>query len=273
METAKLNIKQWAEDDRPREKLMLKGAAALSNAELLAILIGSGSADESAVALMKRLLSDCDNRLKTLGAHVARGTYRHGRGGRHGERKEEDGAPLQGTGQGQAVTIMAACELGRRRMEEDVVELPSIRSSMDLYHYFLPQMQDLFHEECYAVLMNQACRIMDKVLVSKGGLTETAVDIRLILREALLRRAPVIALCHNHPSGNLRPSVEDDRLTDRLQKACRMMNIRLLDHIIVADGGFYSYCEEGKIGLNQKKERYKWKRKRRSLRNCRWKRR
>ena len=99
----------------------------------------------------------------------------------------------------------------------------------------------------YALLMNQACRIMDKMLVSKGGLTETAVDIRLILREALLRRAPVIALCHNHPSGNLRPSAEDDRLTDKLLKACRMMNIRLLDHIIVADGGFYSYCEEGKL--------------------------
>lgn len=142
---------------------------------------------------------------------------------------------------------MAACELGRRRMEEDAVELPSIRSSVDLYHYFLPQMQDLFHEECYVLLMNQACRILDKVLVSKGGLTETAVDIRLILREALLRRAPVIALCHNHPSGQVRPSMEDDRLTDRLQKACRMMNIRLLDHIIVAEGGFYSYCEEGKL--------------------------
>ena len=132
-------------------------------------------------------------------------------------------------------------------LEEDAVELPSIRSSVDLYHYFLPQMQDLFHEECYVLLMNQACRILDKVLVSKGGLTETAVDIRLILREALLRRAPVIALCHNHPSGQVRPSMEDDRLTDRLQKACRMMNIRLLDHIIVAEGGFYSYCEEGKL--------------------------
>ena len=153
----------------------------------------------------------------------------------------------KGLGEAKAVTILAACELGRRRMEEEAVELPAIRSSMDLYHYFLPQMQDLFHEECYVLLMNQACRIMDKMLVSKGGLTETAVDIRLILREALLRRAPVIALCHNHPSGNLRPSAEDDRLTDKLLKACRMMNIRLLDHIIVADGGFYSYCEEGKL--------------------------
>lgn len=248
METARLNIKQWAEDDRPREKLMQKGAAALSNAELLAILIGSGSGDETAVALMKRLLSDCGNRLKTLG----RMSLEELTGNVEAEdpktgKKKKLARRYKGLGEAKAVTIMAACELGRRRMEEDAVELPSIRSSVDLYRYFLPQMQDLFHEECYALLMNQACRVTGKMLVSKGGLTETAVDIRLILREALLRRAPVIALCHNHPSGNLRPSMEDDRLTDRLQKACRMMNIRLLDHIIVADSGFYSYCEEGKL--------------------------
>lgn len=247
METARLNIKQWAEDDRPREKLMQKGAAALSNAELLAILIGSGSEDESAVALMKRLLSDCGNRLKTLG----RMSLEELTGSVEAEDpktgKKKLARRYKGLGEAKAVTIMAACELGRRRMEEDAVELPTIRSSVDLYRYFLPQMQDLFHEECYALLMNQACRVTGKMLVSKGGLTETAVDIRLILREALLRRAPVIALCHNHPSGNLRPSMEDDRLTDRLQKACRMMNIRLLDHIIVADSGFYSYCEEGKL--------------------------
>ena len=247
MDTVKLNIKQWAEDDRPREKLMQKGASALSNAELLAILIGSGNVDESAVALMKRVLADCDNRLKTLG----RMSLEELTGcvevtdGHTGKKKMA--RRYKGLGEAKAVTILAACELGRRRMEEEAVELPAIRSSMDLYHYFLPQMQDLFHEECYVLLMNQACRIMDKMLVSKGGLTETAVDIRLILREALLRRAPVIALCHNHPSGNVRPSAEDDRLTDKLLKACRMMNIRLLDHIIVADGGFYSYCEEGKL--------------------------
>lgn len=247
METARLNIKQWAEDDRPREKLMQKGAEALSNAELLAILIGSGSEDESAVALMKRLLSDCDNRLKTLG----RMSFEELTGSVEVDdpktRKKRLVRRYKGLGEAKAVTIMAACELGRRRMEEDALELPSIRSSVDLYHYFQPRMQDLFHEECYALLMNQACRVVDKMLVSKGGLTETAVDIRLILREALLHRTPVIALCHNHPSGNLHPSMEDDRLTERLQKACKVMNIRLLDHIIVTDGGFYSYCEEGKL--------------------------
>lgn len=247
MGNAKLTINRWAEDDRPREKLMRKGAAALSNAELLAILIGSGSPEESAVELMKRVLADCDNRLKALGRMSLEELT-----GMVEVADPLTGKPrrvrrYKGLAEAKAVTIMAACELGRRRMEEDAVELPAIRSSMDLYRYFLPLMQDLLHEECHAVLMSQACRVVDRVLVSKGGLTETAVDIRLILREALLRRTPVIALCHNHPSGNLRPSVEDDRLTERLHKACRTMNIRLLDHIIVADGGFYSYCEEGKL--------------------------
>lgn len=247
MESAKLNIKQWAEDDRPREKLMQKGPSALSNAELLAILIRTGTMDESAVALMQRLLADCDNRLKTLGRMSLEELTGTVEVTDRKSGKKTVARRYKGLGEAKAITILAACELGRRRMEEDAVELPSIRSSVDLYHYFLPLMQDLSHEECYALLMNQACRIVDRVLVSKGGLTETAVDIRLILREALLRRTPVIALCHNHPSGHLRPSVEDDRLTERLQKACRLMNIRLLDHIIVADGGFYSYCEEGKL--------------------------
>ena len=231
METAKLNIKQWAEDDRPREKMMQKGASALSNAELLAILIGSGTVEESAVGLMKRVMADCDNRLKTLGRMSLEELTGNVEVWDKETGKKKRVRRYKGLGEAKAVAIMAACELGRRRMEEDAVELPSIRSSVDLYHYFLPQMQDLFHEECYVLLMNQACRILDKVLVSKGGLTETAV----------------IALCHNHPSGQVRPSMEDDRLTDRLQKACRMMNIRLLDHIIVAEGGFYSYCEEGKL--------------------------
>lgn len=247
MESVKLNINQWAEDDRPREKLMQKGAASLSNAELLAILIGSGNQEETAVELMKRVLADCGNSLKKLGRlslEELTGTVEVADPETGKTRKARR---YKGLAEAKAVSIMAACELGRRRMEEDAVELPSIRSSVELYRYVLPLMQDLLHEECYALLMNQACRVTDRILVSRGGLTETAVDIRLILREALVRRAPVIALCHNHPSGNVRPSVEDDRLTKRLQEACRVMNIRLLDHIIVADGGFYSYCEEGKL--------------------------
>lgn len=247
MEGVKLNINQWAKEDRPREKLMRKGAGALTNAELLAILIGSGNVEESAVALMRRVLADCDNRLKTLG----RMPYEELTGWievtdpQTGKVKKVH--RYKGLGEAKAITIMAACELGRRRMEEEAVERESIRSSSDLYHYFLPRMQDLAHEECHLLLLNQACQVLDRILVSKGGLTETAVDIRLILREALLHNAPVVALCHNHPSGNKRPSMEDDRLTDRLNSSCKTMNIRLLDHIILTEGDYYSYCDEGKL--------------------------
>lgn len=243
MEQGRLNIKQWAEEDRPREKLASKGVEALSNAELLAILIGSGNTEESAVELMRRLLADCGNSLNALGkmsleeltASVA---------------VQEDGRKrmvhrYKGLGTAKAVTIMAACELGKRRMQEPVAERKQIRSSKDLYEFYLPLLQDLQHEECHVLLLNQACRILENVLVSRGGLTETAVDIRMILRMALLRQATVIALCHNHPSGNIRPSVEDNRLTERLNQACRMMNIHFLDHVIVTDGKYYSYRDEG----------------------------
>lgn len=245
MEQGKLSINQWAEEDRPREKLASKGVEALSNAELLAILIGSGSTEESAVELMRRLLADCGNSLNALGkmsleeltASVAvrengkkRMVYRY-----------------KGLGMAKAVTIMAACELGKRRMQEPVTERKQIRSSKDLYEYYLPLLQDLQHEECHVLLLNQNCRILENVLVSRGGLTETAVDIRMILRMALLRQATVIALCHNHPSGSTRPSTEDNRLTDRLNQACRMMNIHFLDHVIVTDGKYYSYRDEGTL--------------------------
>ena len=192
METAKLNIKQWAEDDRPREKMMQKGASALSNAELLAILIGSGTVEESAVGLMKRVMADCDNRLKTLGRMSLEELTGNVEVWDKETGKEKEGAPLQRAGRSQGRGHHGRLRTGRRRMEEDAVELPSIRSSVDLYHYFLPQMQDLFHEECYVLLMNQACRILDKVLVSKGGLTETAVDIRLTFARSLV--AP--CACH-----------------------------------------------------------------------------
>lgn len=245
MEQGRLNIKQWAEEDRPREKLVAKGVEALSNAELLAILIGSGNTEESAVELMRRLLADCGNSLNALGKMLLdelTGTVSQSEEGRVRPVRR-----YKGLGVAKAVTIMAACELGKRRMQEEVAERKQIRSSEDLYCYYLPLMQDLQHEECHVLLLNQACRILENVLVSKGGLTETAVDIRLILRMALLRQATVIALCHNHPSGNARPSGEDNRLTDRLAKACKMMNIHFLDHVIVTDGKYYSYRDEGTI--------------------------
>lgn len=251
MEGSKLNINQWAEDDRPREKLVRQGPGTLSNAELLAILIGSGSADESAVDLMRRVLADCDNRLRTLGKKTLPDLTRPELrvNPETGSRKRV--RPYKGLAEAKAVTLLAACELGRRWAAEETVERAQIRSSVDLYNYFALRMQHLEHEECHALLLNQACRVLGTLQVARGGLTATTVDIRLVVREALLHQAPVVALCHNHPSGNCRPSREDDLLTERLHKACRLMDIRLLDHLVWAEGGFYSYREEGRLEDNQ----------------------
>lgn len=247
MSALRLNIKQQAAEDRPREKLMAKGPSALSNAELLAILIGSGTTDETAVELMQRVLADCGNSLITLGRRSLDELMSEIDVTDDVSGKVKRMKRYKGLGEAKAVTILAACELARRRSEEPTLVRKEIHSSVDLFNYFLPKMQDLPHEECYVLLMNQACKVLGHLLVSRGGLTETAVDIRMIMREALLKRATVLALCHNHPSGSLRPSADDDRLTDRLSNSCKMMGIRLLDHIIVTDSGFYSYCEEGRL--------------------------
>ncbi len=247
MSALRLNIKQQAAEDRPREKLMAKGPSALSNAELLAILIGSGTTDETAVELMQRVLADCGNSLITLGRRSLDELMSEIDVTDDVTGKVKRMKRYKGLGEAKAVTILAACELARRRSEEPALVRKEIHSSVDLFNYFLPKMQDLPHEECYVLLMNQACKVLGHLLVSRGGLTETAVDIRMIMREALLKRATVLALCHNHPSGSLRPSADDDRLTDRLSNSCKMMGIRLLDHIIVTDSGFYSYCEEGRL--------------------------
>lgn len=228
----KLSINQWAEEDRPREKMMRLGAAALSNAELLAILIGSGSQDESAVDLMKRVLADCGNNLNTLGkktiAELAGGRYK-------------------GLGPAKAVTILAACELGKRRQQEKAEERKRLDSAAAIYEYMLPLMQDLAEEEAWVVLMNQNFKLIKPVQLSHGGITETAVDIRLAVKHALLCNATVVALCHNHPSGNARPSGDDDRLTQRMKEACKVMRLHFLDHIIITDGRYYSYSEEGRL--------------------------
>lgn len=226
----KLNINQWAEEDRPREKMMLHGAGALSNAELLAILIGSGSTDESAVELMRKVLADYRNSLSELGKSGVEELCRY-----------------KGIGPAKAITLLAASELGRRRKEEGTLERLQIRSSEDIYRLFYPLMCDLPVEECWVLLLNQAGKVIDRIRISQGGLASTAVDIRCVLREALIRRAVSMVLCHNHPSGNLRPSREDDRLTESLRQAAVMVNLRLLDHVIVTDGKYYSYADEGRI--------------------------
>lgn len=226
----KLNINEWAEEDRPREKLMRLGADALSNAELLAILIGSGSTKETAVELMKRVLKDCDNNLKTLGKMGIKELCNY-----------------NGVGEAKAITILAACELGKRRAREKAAERPDLGSATAIYNYMHPRMQDLDTEEAWILLMNQNYKLLKAERLSHGGITETAVDVRIIMKEALLHNATIIALCHNHPSNNISPSRDDDLLTKRIKGACDIMRIYFLDHIIICDGIYYSYKEQGRL--------------------------
>ena len=226
----KLNINQWAEEDRPREKLMRLGPSALSDAELLAILVGSGSAKEDAVTLMKRILSDCNNNLNTLGKMTIHQL-----------------CDYNGIGEAKAITILAACELGKRRQMEAPEERPDLGTATRIYNHMRPLMQDLDVEEFWLLLMNQNYRLIKKLRISHGGITEVAVDIRIIMREAVLANATILAVCHNHPSGNLRPSQMDNLLTNNLKNACDIMRIHLLDHVIITDGHYYSYHEEGLV--------------------------
>ncbi len=228
-EQKKRNITEWAMEDRPRERLMGVGAHQLSVPELLAILIGSGNRHETAVALMQRIYDDCSHSLKRLG-----------------KMRVDELCDYEGIGEAKAVSILAACELGARRQGEDYAQVQITRSS-DIYRYFRPLMQDLAWEECYVLLLNQAHRVLGRRLISKGGIAGTSVDVRQVLKEALLAQAPAIVLVHNHPSGSTRPSVDDDRLTKRVSEAAKTMNIRLLDHVVVADGSYYSYSDNGKL--------------------------
>ena len=202
----------------------------MSNAELLAILIGSGNTEDSAVELMRKVLDDCRNSLSELG-----------------KRSVDDLCAYKGIGPAKAITILAASELGKRRKDEGPSERLRVRCSQDIFLYFHPLMCDLPVEECWVMLLNQASRLIDALRISQGGLASTQVDVRCILREALLKRAAALVLCHNHPSGNTRPSTDDDRLTQALSQAAKVMNIRMLDHLIVSDGGYYSYADEGRL--------------------------
>lgn len=225
-----LTINQWAEEDRPRERLLAHGASALTNAELLAILIGSGTPQVSAVDLMKQVLGDCGNNLNALGKLSFRQLTAY-----------------KGIGEAKAVTLLAACELGKRRQMEQALERTEFSSAQAIYDYMRPRMQDLDVEEAWVLLMNHNFRHIATIKIARGGITETAVDVRLILREALIAGATVVALCHNHPSGNAKPSRNDDRLTESVKTACETVRIHLADHVIVTDGQYYSYAEHGKI--------------------------
>ena len=206
------------------------GAESLSDAELLAILIGSGSPQESAVDLMKRVLSDCGNNLNTLG-----------------KKSVQELCEYNGIGEAKAITILAACELGKRRQLEKAQERERIDSAVAIYEHMHPLMQDLSTEEAWILLMNQDYKLIKTIRISRGGISETAVDVRIILKEALLCNATVVALCHNHPSNSTRPSNDDNRLTERVKRACEIMRIYLLDHVIITDGAYYSYREQGRL--------------------------
>ena len=226
----KLNINEWSEEDRPREKLERLGASALSNAELLAILIGSGSPEQSAVDLMKGILNDCNNNLNTLGKMTSLQLQRY-----------------KGMGPAKAITILAACELGKRRAAAHVEERPHLTSASAIYEYMFPKMQDLDVEEAWALLMNQNKKLIKAIRIGRGGISETSADIRIILREALLCNATIVAFVHNHPSGNINPSKQDDKLTQSIKEACQTMRLFFMDHVIVTDGVYYSYYEAGKL--------------------------
>ncbi len=225
------SIKEWAEDDRPREKLLEKGPKALSTAELLAILIGSGSAEKSAVELMRDIMRSCGDSLKTLGQYSF-----------------QQLCAFKGIGPAKAVTIMAAVEIGIRRLEEFNNEtITKVTSSKDIYHIMRPDMMELPHEEFWCIMLNNAGRVITKELIGRGGITQTTVDVRLIMRAALMARASAMIVCHNHPSGNITPSNDDIRLTTSIAEAGKLLNIRLLDHVIVASNGYYSFADEGRL--------------------------
>lgn len=227
----KMSITQWDKSDRPREKMMAKGASALSNAELLAILIGSGTAEESAVDLMRRIMSNCNDSLNTLG-----------------KKSIDELKSYKGIGEAKAITILAACELGKRRQQEGVPERLDMSNAKAVYEYLHPRMQDLATEEAWILLLNHNFKLMcDAVRISQGGLTETSMDVRLVVKNAILKNATIVVLAHNHPSNNPHPSRDDDRITKQIKDALQLMRIHLADHVIVTDGDYYSYNENGKL--------------------------
>lgn len=226
----KLSITDLQTDDRPREKFMRLGASHLSEAELLAILIGSGNTEENAVQLMQRVLTDCGGSLNALGRmHI------------------DDLCRYRGMGSAKAITLLAACELGRRRMSEEVKLNDRFDSAENVYRYFLGKMQHLDVEECRVMLLNTQLRYVADCCLSRGGIGQTVVDIRLALKQALLHNATRMILCHNHPTGVAQPSADDDHLTQKLKLAAETLDLRLLDHVIVADAGYYSYAEHGRL--------------------------
>ena len=228
MEQNNFSIKHWAEDDKPREKLMLKGKAVLSDAELIAILIGSGSRNESAVQLSKRILASVDNNLNALGKLSIKQLME-----------------FKGIGEAKAITIIAALELGRRRRAEETIELKKITSSKAVFEIMQPIIGELPHEEFWILYLNNSNKVIYKTQLSKGGITGTVVDVRLVFKMALEQNATSIILTHNHPSGKLQASDSDIEVTKKLKLAGQQLDIAILDHIIITETGFYSFKDQG----------------------------
>ncbi|UBZ07616.1 DNA repair protein RadC [Salegentibacter mishustinae] len=221
-------IKSWAEDDRPREKLLQKGKVSLSDAELIAILIGSGSRNESAVQLSKRILASTGNQLSELGKLSVKKL-----------------CEFKGIGPAKAVSIVAAMELGRRRRTEEALEKKKITSSASVFELMQPIIGELYHEEFWIIYLNNSNKVIEQLQLSKGGITGTLVDVRITLRKALEVGATSIILAHNHPSGTLRPSEADKQLTQKLKTAAQSLDIKVLDHLIVTEKSYFSFADEG----------------------------
>ena len=228
MEQNKIPITNWSEDDKPREKLMLKGKSVLSDAELIAILIGSGSRNESALDLSKRILASVDHNLNALGKLSIAQLMN-----------------FKGIGEAKAISIIAAMELGRRRRSEDVVELAKITSSKAVFEVMQPIIGELPHEEFWVLFLNNSNKILFKTQLSKGGMTGTMVDVRIVFKIAFEQNATAIILVHNHPSGKLQASDADIQITKKIKTAGQQLDIPVLDHIIVTESGYYSFADEG----------------------------
>lgn len=227
MDDNKLGIKSWAEEDRPREKLLEKGRQVLTEAELIAILIGSGSRDETAVELSKRILASVGNNLNHLGKlNVIELTK------------------FKGIGEAKAISIVAAMELGRRRKATEIIKRDKITSSKDVYEIMRSLLIDLPHEEFWLLLLNRANFVIKKEMISRGGISGTVVDTKIVFKTAIENYASSIIICHNHPSGNLKPSEADIRITKNIKEAGKLMEIQLLDHLILTESGFFSFADE-----------------------------
>ncbi|WP_297693700.1 DNA repair protein RadC [uncultured Eudoraea sp.] len=228
--SSSFSIKNWSDDDKPREKLVHKGRSVLSNAELIAILIGSGTKNETAVALSKRILASTNNNLNELGKVSIKQLMK-----------------FKGIGEAKAVSIAAALEIGRRRQNEKAMVKPQILGSQSVFDLLQPLLADLPHEEFWIVYLNNSNKVIQKAQLSKGGITGTLVDVRLVIKQALELGAVSLILAHNHPSGTLKPSEADKKITTKLQKASEAMDIRVLDHVIITQNKYYSFADNNLI--------------------------